>query len=42
MSIYIVYNSALLELMGLMVYLRELESKVMNGGRTDFDFSNVV
>jgi hypothetical protein len=41
MSIYIVYYPALSELTGLMLYFRELGSKVMNDGRTDCDFSNV-
>ena len=40
-SISIVYFPTLSELTGLMVYLRELELKLMNDGRTDYDFSNV-
>ena len=38
---YIVYFPARSEVTGLMVYIRELELKVMNDGRTDCDFSNV-
>ena len=37
-SIYIVYFPALSELTGLMLYLNELGSKVMNYGSIECDF----